>query len=92
MMLEALAIIALFPVGLKVISEKGMILGVAGGFMDRVTAKAPVFIRKPLWTCERCMCSFWGIPAAIGVIYGPWWLQWLLVLVAAIGAQDLLDR
>lgn len=91
MILEALAVIATFPYGVKVISEKGMILPF-GPWMDKRMKKVNATLRKPLWTCERCMCSAWGVPAAFGVIYGPWWLQWPLILVAAIGAQELLDK
>lgn len=90
--LTAIAVIALFPVGLKVIAGDGMILSAFGRFAEEWIKVLPAILRKPLWTCEKCMCSLYGIPAAIGVAYGPWWLSWPLMLVSAIGLQDLMDR
>ena len=90
-MILALAVIAFFPYGVKCICGEGMIFAAFGAFMDATVAKAPAWARKPLWTCERCMCLWYGVPAAYGVLYGPWWVMWTLVVVAAVGVQDFFD-
>lgn len=89
--LLAIAVIAFFPIGLKTISAEGMILSAFGTFMERVT-KLPHWLRTPLWTCERCMCSMWGVPAALGVLYAPWWIMWPLLAITAVGVQRLIEE
>lgn len=86
----AIAVIAFFPVGLKFISEEGMILAAFGRLMKRVE-KAPVWLRKPLWTCERCMCSIWGLPAAYAVISLPLYYTWPMIAITAVGVQLLVE-
>lgn len=91
-MILALLVIALFPYGIKCISGDGMIFAAFGKFMEGTVEKWPAWARKPLWTCERCMCVWWGVPAAIGVSYGTEWVAWPLIVVSAIGFQDFFDQ
>lgn len=81
---------AFFPVGLRVIAGEGMILSWFGQFMSK-TEHLPQWLRKPLWTCERCMVSVWGLPAAAYVMYFPLWETWPILLVTAVGVQLLVD-
>lgn len=91
-MILVLLIMALFPIGIHVVTGEGMILQSAGQWMETTVKHFPSWVRKPMWTCPRCMCLWWGGPAALGVNYGPEWLQWGLILIAAVGLQDLLDK
>lgn len=90
--LTAIAVMCFFPIGLKCISWEGMILQGFGKWMDRTTDKMPVWLRKPLWTCPRCMAFWWGGSAALLLTLGPWWLAWIPMIVTAIGLQETLDK
>jgi hypothetical protein len=50
------------------------------------------WLSKPFATCPRCMCSIWGIPAAL--LAFPDLNLWLLpvYLLAAVGLQEAIHR
>jgi len=91
-MVDALLVMALLPIGMRLVSSEGMILAAFGRRMDKLCDTLPDWIAKPLWCCERCMVSLWGIPAALFVHFAPWWACIPIVAVCAAGLQDLLDR
>lgn len=90
--LTAIVVMCFFPIGLKCISWDGMILQGFGKWMDKTTDKLPVWIRKPLWTCPRCMVPWWGGCAALLLTVGPWWIAWVPLVVTAVGLQETLDK
>lgn len=88
----AMLVMCFFPLGLKCITQGGMILGRFGTWMDAYTNDLPEWLRKPLWTCPRCMLLWYGFPMALLVMYAPWYIYALPVIVTAVGIQDTLDR
>ena len=88
----AMLVMCFYPIGLKVITQEGMILGRFGAYMDKWTNGLPEWLRKPLWTCPRCMIPWHGLPAALMVMYCPWYIYGLPLIVAVIGMQDTLDK
>ena len=54
-------VMAAFALGMWVAIGPGMIFGVFSRLADRLSP----WIAKPLATCPRCMCSFWGIVALL---------------------------
>lgn len=90
--LASMVVMSMFPMGLKCISQEGMILGRFGTWMDKWTETMPEQVRKPLWTCPRCMSLWYGVPMACLILFAPWWGQALPLIVTAIGIQDTLDK
>lgn len=94
--IAATMVMCFFPMGLKCISQEGMILGSKwipfGQFMDKWVEKLPDELRKPVWACERCMVPYWGLAAALTILYTPWYIYGLPLIVTAIGIQHTLDK
>jgi hypothetical protein len=87
--LEIIAVMALAPLGAWVAMGEGMVLE----WWAKLAQKhLDDFWSKPLATCPRCMCSAWGIPAALLVFpdLNPWLLP--VYLLAAVGLQEAIHR
>lgn len=61
-MIYHVIIASLFCVGLHAVTGEGMLLE----FAVRPFAKAPHWIRKPIYQCAPCMSSFWGTLYFVG--------------------------
>lgn len=93
--LLAILVAAFFPVGMKTVThysnvaEERMIFWRVGRAMARITKRLPHWIAAPLWECERCMVLWIGVPAAIGVVYGPIYVSAPIIILTAVGVQRL---
>lgn len=87
-MLLVLAVFALAPLGASAAMAEGMLLHP----LSRLFASLPVWLQKPLHTCRYCMTSTWGTAAVLllGLPFEPW--QWPVLVLCAIGLQDVFYR
>ena len=89
----AMLVMCFFPIGLKFICSEGEIFAGFGAWMrNTVVPMFPEWMHNPLWICPRCMVPYWGLGAALLVMYAPWYIYGLPFIVTAIGIQDTLDR
>lgn len=86
--LAIVAVMALVPLGAWVAMGEGMALH----WLYKIIERLPKWVNKPLGTCPRCMCSAWGIPAALVTFadLNPWLLP--LYLFAAVGLQEAVHK
>lgn len=86
--LTIIAVMALVPMGAWVAMGDGMVLE----WLSVAMRVLPEWGQKPLSTCPRCMCSAWGIPAAMYAFpdMNPWLIP--VYLLAAVGLQELIQR
>lgn len=78
--------IAMIIMFLHSCTQPGMILH----FIDRWFENAPLWIRKPLFSCPVCMVPYWGsLMIWIGNTIGVWTVdsvaKWIMVLLIAGG-------
>lgn len=64
---------------------KGMILGWLG---DRLEARYPEFLLKPIFLCVCCMASVWG--SAVWFLTGGDFFYWPFYVVALSGLMKLI--
>lgn len=79
----AIAMIVMF---LHSCTQEGMILHC----VDRWFQNAPLWIRKPLFSCAVCMVPYWGtVFIAIGNHFSVWrvhsFIAWIFILLVAAG-------
>ena len=80
------AVMAMVAQGASIAMEEGMIAHP----LARLFTKLPEWFHKPLFTCPVCMCSAWGIPAALWMGADPWMLP--VYLLASSGLNAILAR
>lgn len=85
--LAVIALMALVAYGAHIVMQEEMILHP----LAKVFERAPQWARKPLYACPPCMCSLWGIPAALFMAPNLW--AFLPIhLLAAAGLAAWLNR
>lgn len=89
-----IAAMSLTPLGASVAMREGMILAWLYNAVER--SGLPVWARKPLTLCPRCMVSVWGTAALLMMGWCPYGLHelamWPLYAFAAVGLQEALDK
>lgn len=85
---------SLTPLGASVAMREGMILARLYNAVER--SGLPVWVRKPLTLCPRCMVSVWGTAALLILGWRPIHLHdmamWALYALCAVGLQEAIDK
>ena len=92
----AAIIMATFAQGIHFAMNEGNILHWLRKILVRIApqpqGKPRAHISDSLYACPRCMCSVWGIPAVLMVLFAPWWLCIPIYVACAVGIQEMIDR
>ncbi len=83
------AIMSLVALGGRFALLEGHVLGWMGKIIEAIPN---AYLRKPLGTCERCMCSVWGTTAVLVLGFRPDWYLLPVYWLAAVGLQEMFDR
>lgn len=87
-MLEHAAIIALLVLSIWYTYQDGEVFAKLGDFLYKHTPKK---IHPALFECNVCM-SFWYGSALYWLIYGVSWIDWLIVVIVAMGINIVVNK
>lgn len=81
-----ITIVAAFNVGLRVITNEGMLLGFLREFALKISDKFiwAKFILKPVILCVYCYSSFWGSFIYVGINGFSDPFKWIITIVPAV--------
>lgn len=87
-MLEHSTIIALLVLSIWYTLQEGEIFGKVGVWLENHTPEA---IHDPLFACNVCM-TFWYGSALYWLIFGNNWIEWLIVVIVAMGINIVVNK
>lgn len=87
-MIEQSIIVALIVLSIHYTLQPGEIFGRLGDWLER---KLPKAIHKPVFDCNVCMTMWYG-SAIYWAIWGAGWLEWLIVVITAMGINILINK
>lgn len=89
-----IAAMSLTALGAHVAMGEGMVLAPLHNAMERL--HLPVWVRKPLTLCPRCMVSVWGTAALLVLGWRPSaphdLAMWAVYALCAVGLQEAIDK
>lgn len=87
-MIEQGLIIALIVLSIHYTLQRGEIFGSVGDWLEKHTPSA---IHNPLFACNVCMAPWYG-SIVYWVLFGTHWLQWLAVIIIAMGFNIVINK
>lgn len=94
-MIEQIVVVSLIVFAIYATMEEGMIFGFVRKWWAKLTKnwkeEKADYLAKPIFDCPVCMAAWHG-SAAYWIIYGNDWKEWLIVVICAIGLNEILTK
>jgi hypothetical protein len=90
-MIAPVFIIAFLVYAIWYTFQEGEIFGGAIPALNIRALKIPETMQSPLYDCNVCMTPWYG-SALYWLIYGNHWIEWLIVVIAAMGVNGIINR
>lgn len=87
-MIEKIFIISFLVFAIYYTLQPGEIFGWLGDLFHKYF---PEWMHEPVYACAVCMC-FWYGTALYWLIWAAGWKEWLIVVIAAMGLNSILNR
>lgn len=87
-MIEQIIIVALVVLSIWYTYQEGEIFGFVSVYGEKYI---PEPLQQPLFACPICM-TFWYGSAVYWLVWGNGWVEWLLVVISAMGVNVAINK